>query len=193
MTINNGRTQPAKLEIGCGQRPMPGYVHNDVNPFPGVDIVGSPWEIDLADESLDEVIALAVIEHLTYGQVDSCFANVYRMLRPGGTFYLDVPDIPVWCQYVCDHFAGRPTPFPLEHLLSTLYGWQRWPGDEHKSGWFLENLAAALVRAGFREHRFGVEHFTSHGLVRNRMSNPKDAHIYVVAVKDHPPAPPAGA
>ena len=58
-----------KLEIGCGQRPSPGYIHNDVNAFEGVDIVGMPWEIDFAENSLDEVLALGVIEHLTYGQV----------------------------------------------------------------------------------------------------------------------------
>jgi predicted SAM-dependent methyltransferase len=183
MMTDEVQTDLRRLEIGCGQRPTPGYLHNDVNAFPGVDIVGDPWDIDLPDGSLDEVIALAVIEHLTYAQVDRCFANVHRMLRPGGVFFLDVPDIPVWCQYVCDHFAGRPTPFGLDHLLSTLYGWQRWPGDEHKSGWFLENLTAALVRAGFRKHRFGADQFIAHGLVRNRMRKPADAHIYVVATK----------
>jgi predicted SAM-dependent methyltransferase len=174
----------AKLEIGCGERPTPGYVHNDINPFDGVELVCNPWEIDLAANSLEEALALGVIEHLTYWQVEQTIINVHRMLRPGGEFYFDVPDLPVWCAYAVDHFNGRPAPFSIEHILSTLYGWQRWPGDEHKSGWYQEKLVATLALAGFQTARFGVDHFRARGFERNRMKNPDDAHIYCVAVKD---------
>jgi predicted SAM-dependent methyltransferase len=172
-----------KVELGCGERPSDGYIHNDINDFPGIDIVGNPWEIDLPADSLDEVLALGVIEHLTYAQVGFCFGNVRRMLRLGGTFYFDVPDIPVWCRYVVDHFAGREIPFSIEHVFSTLYGWQRWPGDEHKSGWWDARLRAALSEAGFKDCMFGVEHFLEKGIRRNRMARPADAHIYCVATK----------
>ena len=173
-----------KLEIGCGERPTPGYIHNDINAFPDVELVCNPWEIDLDGESLDEALALGVVEHLTYEQAEMTVTNVQRMLRRGGCFYFDVPDLPVWCGYAADYFKGRPTPFSIEHILSTLYGWQRWPGDEHKSGWYKENLVQMLERARFRSVKFGVEIFRKHGIERNRMNNPADAHLYCVAVKD---------
>jgi predicted SAM-dependent methyltransferase len=173
-----------KLEIGCGQRPTPGYIHNDLNAFDGVDIVGSPWEIDLPASSLDEVLALGVIEHFTYGQVYDAFTNVHRMLAPEGIFLFDVPDIPVWCGYVADHFAGRSIPFTIEHVFSTLYGWPRWPGDEHKSGWWQEKLEEELHRAEFHELSFGVEVLLDQGHMRNRFLRPHDAHIYCRAVKN---------
>jgi len=91
-----------KLEIGCGQRPTPGYIHNDLNSFEGVDIVSNPWEIDLPPGTLSEVLALGVIEHLTYGQVELTFQKINQILQPGGEFVFDVPDIPVWCQYVVE-------------------------------------------------------------------------------------------
>jgi hypothetical protein len=172
-----------KLELGCGQRPTPGYIHNDLNAFEGVDIVASPWEIDLADGSLDEVLALGLVEHLTYGQVRQTFQNVHRMLADGGSFFFDVPDIPVWCRYVVDHFEGRPTPFTLEHLFSTLYGWQRWPGDEHKSGWWPARLEEELRLCGFGDLAFGVQLFLDKGLMRNRFLRPHDAHIYCRATR----------
>jgi predicted SAM-dependent methyltransferase len=170
-----------KLEIGCGQRPTPGYIHNDLNAFEGVDIIGNPWEIDLPDGSLDEVVALAIIEHLTFEQVHRTFVNVKRMLRPRGVFLFDVPDIPVWCGYMVDHFNGKPIPCTIEHVMSTLYGWQRWPGDEHKSGWYRETLGAALQRAGFGEYSYGLDPFLSRGLQRNRMTRDWDAHLYCEA------------
>jgi predicted SAM-dependent methyltransferase len=172
-----------KLEIGCGKRPTPGYIHNDLNAFEGVDIVGGPWEIDLADGSLDEVVALGVMEHLTYEQFTAALINVRRMLSKDGVFLFDVPDIPVWCRYVVDHFDGKETPVTLEHALATLYGWQRWPGDEHKSGWYKENLTSAIKAAGFEVFDYDVKHFLDRGLERNRMHRDWDAHLYVMATK----------
>jgi predicted SAM-dependent methyltransferase len=176
-------TAPVKLEFGSGHRPSPGYLHNDVNDFDGIDIVGNPWEIDLSDATVTEVLALGVVEHFTYEQARATFRNVHRMLVPGGEFVFDVPDIAAWCRYVADHFAGRETPFPLEHLLATVYGWQRWPGDEHKSGWYDELLEKELEAAGFTTHTYGVEQFLERGLSRNRMHRPADAHIYCIARK----------
>ncbi|WP_298967615.1 methyltransferase domain-containing protein [uncultured Methylobacterium sp.] len=167
-----------KLEFGCGHRPTPGYIANDINPFEGVEIVGNPWEISLPDGSLDEIIALGLMEHLTNEQFDRTLANAYRLLASGGTFLFDVPDIPVWCGYIVDHFAGKPIPFTIEHCFNTLYGWQRWPGDEHKSGWYREKLEAALLRNGFTTFDYNVEYFISRGLTRNRMTRPHDAHLY---------------
>jgi predicted SAM-dependent methyltransferase len=173
----------SKLEIGSGQRPAPGYIHNDINPFDGVDLVCHPWEIALASESIDEVLALGVIEHLTYAQVNKTLANVHRMLRHGGEFRFDVPDLPTWCRYAVDHFDGKTTPFTIEHILATLYGWQRWPGDEHKSGWYHQKLAGALEQAGFGPTHYGVELFRERGIDRNRMSDSNNAHIYCVTSK----------
>ena len=173
-----------KLELGCGHRPTPGYIHNDVNAFDGIDIVAAPWEITFPDNAFEEVLALGVIEHLTYAQVTQTFANVHRMLAPGGAFLFDVPDIPIWCGYVADHFAGRPVPFTVDHLFGTLYGWQRWPGDEHKSGWWQARLEEELRRCGFRDLAFGVQLFLDKGLSRNRFARPHDAHIYCRAAKD---------
>jgi hypothetical protein len=97
---------------------------------------------------------LGVVEHLTYGQVTDTFKNVHRMLEPGGAFYFDVPDVPVWCRYVVDHFEGREIPFTIDHVFATLYGWQRWPGDEHKSGWWRTRLEEELRNCGFLDLKF---------------------------------------
>ena len=179
----DGAERLVRLELGSGQRPSPGYLHNDRNAFPGIDLVCNPWEIDLEPGSLVEVLALGVVEHLSYDEARLTFAKIHSLLAPGGEFLFDVPDIPVWCKYVHDWSEGRETPFPIEHLLATLYGWQRWPGDEHRSGWYQELVAREIADAGFTGLEHGVEIFTGRGIVRNRMSRPADAHIYCRATK----------
>ena len=169
-----------KLELASGQRPTVGYVHNDLNAFDGIDIVSPAWEIDLPDNWFDEVIAVAFVEHLRYEQATQTFANVRRLLKPGGSFVFDVPNLSEWCKY----FNDPDAPFDREYVLRTLYGWQRWPGDEHKSGWTEELLHLYLTDAGFShvEIQQVPTEWLKRDIYRFRFTRPKDdAHFYVLA------------
>jgi len=172
-----------KLEIGSGKTPTEGYLHNDINNFDGIDYVCDPWDIPLPANSLDEIIALGVMEHFRYLDFKKVLDKCFNLLKPSGVFVFDVPDLVVWCKYLVDIQLGEKCPFDEDHVLSTLYGWQRWPGDEHKSGWTKNRLETALITCGYSSIEFGVEQFTSRGLVRRRMGRPEDAHFYCAALK----------
>lgn len=176
-----------KLELGCGDRPTEGYLHQDVTAQPGValDFLCPPWEIDLPAASLTEVIALGVMEHLRFADVRRTLGHLRTLLAPGGVFLFDVPDMAVWSEYLFNVTHGRSAenPFSDEHVWSTVYGWQRWPGDEHKSGWTRESLTSEVEAAGFRARVAGPEVFTSRGLHRNRFGRPADAHVYMEATR----------
>ena len=137
-----------KLEIGSGEKPTSGYLHQDVYEVPGIklDFVSNPWQIDLKEESISEVIAIGVIEHLRFDEFDKTIKHVFNLLKPGGEFLFDVPDMKIWSEYLYNltHGMSEKNPFPDKHIWSTVYGWQRWPGDEHKSGWIKENLIEKL-------------------------------------------------
>ena len=172
-----------KLELGAGpDRQTPGYLHNDVNPFAGIDYVGNAWELDLPDGSLSEVIAVSFMEHLTYAHVRDTLANVYRMLEPRGVFLFDVPNLAAWCRYFLE---GHPD-FDQAYCLRTLYGWQRWPGDEHISGWTPDLLEEYVMAAKFSQWTVGPEplDFVERDIYRYRFTRWKDdAHWFVQAVK----------
>lgn len=166
-----------RVEIGSGERPLPGFYHSDITKQPGVDLdfCGPAWEIPVDDSAALEVVALGVIEHLTYTQAAWTFRNVRRILKDGGSFLFDVPDIEQWCRYLAH---PETSPFDQEHVLRTLYGWQRWSGDEHKSGWTLQLVSDFLIEAGFEELDLGVDQFLERGFDRRRMHRPEDAHLY---------------
>ncbi len=172
-----------KLELGAGHRPTRGYEHNDLHPFDHIEHPGVPWLIDLPDRSLEEVLALAFIEHLTYSQAMDTFRNVHRMLHHAGLFFFDVPEYPIWCQYYLDNLNNRSCPLPQEHVLKTLFGWQRWPGDEHKWGWDRKSLTAALTEVGFNVVSLDDVQPFAERAYRNRFHNSADAHLYVIATK----------
>jgi predicted SAM-dependent methyltransferase len=108
------------------------------------------------------------------------FRNVHRMLDLGGRFLFDVPDYPVWCRYYLDMLEGREIPVTEEHVRKTLFGWQRWPGDEHKWGWDVQTLHDALLDCGFLDVSWSVEPFRLR-TYRRRFDRPEDAHLYVTA------------
>ena len=128
-----------KLELGSGEKPTLGYLHQDIINHPAVklDFICNPWEIQLPENTLSEVLALAVMEHLRFKEFKKTLRHIYKILKKGGGFLFDVPDMKVWSEYLYNltHGMQHKNPFPTKHIWATFYGWQRWPGDEHKCGW----------------------------------------------------------
>lgn len=89
-----------KINIGCGGRPIEGYINIDMdsldelktrypdNKFPkGIQIYN--WDIfnlPIEDETLDEVLCDGLIEHLSFEQESKFFNEVKRVLKQGGKF-----------------------------------------------------------------------------------------------------------
>ena len=54
--------------------------------------VGSAIELPFPDESFDAVVSWEVLEHIPYGTENKMFSEIYRVLMPGGTFYMSTPN-----------------------------------------------------------------------------------------------------
>ncbi|MCP4642290.1 MAG: methyltransferase domain-containing protein [bacterium] len=80
-----------KLNLGCGDDILDGYVNLDVVARPGVDVVHSmndlPWP--LPDSQFDEVRCIDILEHLpdTLGVM----SEMWRVCKPGARVFLRVP------------------------------------------------------------------------------------------------------
>ena len=73
----------AKLDLGGGGNPQPGFINMDYRDIPGkVDIVHDltmfPWPI--ADETFDVIVASHLIEHLPHAPVDPRITGLAKML-----------------------------------------------------------------------------------------------------------------
>jgi SAM-dependent methyltransferase len=84
-----------KLNLGCGQNRLEGYVNADREPVVEPDVVMDmeefPWPFD--DDSVDEVVAHHVLEHV--GATTEIFIGVmqelYRVCRGGAQIRVAVP------------------------------------------------------------------------------------------------------
>lgn len=88
------------LDAGCGE----GVLVDEY--AAGLDIVGvdanyaservregSVTALPFADASFDRALCLDVLEHLTYEEQPRAFAELHRVLRPGGELFVSVPNL----------------------------------------------------------------------------------------------------
>jgi SAM-dependent methyltransferase len=90
------------LDIGCGShRDSRATAGMDFYPYPGVtivhDVTNLPWPVP--DASFEGAVSHQLIEHLPHkvsvagnDVFFEFFDEVWRILKPGGTFSFDVPD-----------------------------------------------------------------------------------------------------
>jgi SAM-dependent methyltransferase len=64
-------------------------INMDISPGSDVNIVSDAHQLPFDDNSIDSVVMQAVIEHLTEPNV--AISEVFRVLKPGGVFYVEVP------------------------------------------------------------------------------------------------------
>lgn len=82
------------LEVGAYGKPsysrfFTNKVGLDVREGPGVDVVGSVYELPFEDHSFETVLCMVVMEHLEYP--DKAIAEMKRVLKPGGKIIISVP------------------------------------------------------------------------------------------------------
>lgn len=154
------------LNIGCGNSRFPNCINMDVadNKYTFVDIVGSVLDIPFPDERFKGVIFSHVFEHLYQSEHNRALIEIRRVLKIGGSLYLECPDLMLACKYFNENFQGL-----RDYWYQCLYGRNLYGSDQHKSGVTEEYLTDLLFSHGFGHLKWS-----------NRI---KDANLCVIAEK----------
>lgn len=141
-----------KLHIG-GRVRTPGWEVIDANPGPDVDHVGNAADLSRFETAtFADVYASHVLEHFDYK--DDLIATLRewrRVLVPGGTLHLSVPDLDILARLFCER----------EHLskqdrflvMRMIFGGHVDRYDYHLVGLNDEFLSGYLTTAGFTDIR----------------------------------------
>ena len=82
-----------KVEIGAGKKPHPNYdIHLDLLPLPDIEVISRVDRLPFRTASLDGLRANHVLEHQSYELLEPTVAEWARVLRPGASLDIGVPD-----------------------------------------------------------------------------------------------------
>ena len=142
------------VEVGPGTSPREGYVHCDIRPKKHVEYICNAWAIPFERESVPQIYARHILEHLTLNQAKRTLAHWFCVLEVGGMIDINVPDLEKHIQQLSKQgdspYLERKVSNE-EHAMAGLYGWQDNDYDVHKWGYTFRTLSQLLSELGYSD------------------------------------------
>ena len=149
-----------KLNLGCGDKILPGYVNVDVAPARAgqkPDVICDLHRLEpFEDGSADEILAVHVVEHFWRWEVVDVLREWVRVLKPRAPMILECPNL----QSACEQFLRDPDMFSGpgqegQRTMWVFYGDPRWrdPLMVHRWGYTPGSLAKVMIQAGLTRVR----------------------------------------
>lgn len=154
-----------KLNLGCGSKlykSLEGWINVDIEDKKNIPEDVEYYKCDITDMTelfpvnyADEIHAYHVVEHFYKEDIVEILKEWYRILKPGGTIHIEMPDVlKSAMNLVFGMFHGD------QNLINRM-GVQGFYGDIergneysfHKWGWTVSSFAPLLEAAGFKDIR----------------------------------------
>lgn len=147
-----------KLNLGSGNVRIPGFINVDLYDDTA-DIQASIKEVPLPDESVSEIVAYQVIEHIHYAESEAVLREMYRLLEPGGTAIIETPDIDVVCKKILEegltdkwihNLVGQ---YHRPHDKERYRDWYHNAASIHRNPWNFKRMKDMAEAMGFTIER----------------------------------------
>lgn len=141
---------PLKLNLGCAKDIKDGYVNIDAFPFDDRVVKMDITNLDYPDNSVDEIYAKDVIEHIPFFVSLNCIQKWYKCLKPDGRLYIQTTNF----TKIMDAFNCGV--WNIAHLNYMLFSGVNWIGansqeyDFHKSVYTKDFLLHQLNKFGYK-------------------------------------------
>lgn len=136
-----------KINLGSGGKPQDGYVNVDSESRTGVDVVADAgcYLAGLHDSSVEEVLSVHMIEHLTPAQWHDLIRQIERVLVRGGRVIIECPDM----KRVCECFASDTLGLRATWWHHCIYG-DPANGGAHRQAFWMQRLRDDIEATGLR-------------------------------------------
>lgn len=169
-----------KYNLGGGPKKIEGFLNVDALPWDGVtDVVWDLTEVPygFVKESVDELVAVEVLEHISFRHTEKVLSEWYRILKMGGKLTIQVPNIGEMMEdyvngLICDcvpHKVVKEEDFKADlwcekckgkakvntnRWLFAFTGAQKHDWDIHQNIFTKEILEEKLKKVGFSKVEF---------------------------------------
>jgi SAM-dependent methyltransferase len=145
-----GEPAVKRLNWGC-EHPEPGWINVDVKSGPGIDISCDIREgIPLDDGSIDYIVSVHALPEIPYPDLVPAMAELRRILKPGGTLRLALPDL---AKSILAYQSGNQDHFLIPNEDARTLGgkfvtYLTWYGYS-RSLFTTDSIEELLFKAGF--------------------------------------------
>ena len=149
-----------RLHLGGTER-KDGWLNMNAIPADNVDLVGDIKNLEFLEENtFQEIYASHILEHINQKDALATLKGINRILKPGGVFYISVPDLDTLCQLFIHPQLDVNAKY---HVMRMMFGGQVNEFDFHYFGWNFEILGHFLKDSGFTN----VNKVVSHGIFKD--------------------------
>jgi predicted SAM-dependent methyltransferase len=164
---------PIKLHLGCGSNSLEGYLNIDIEDWSGIcDMITSCTNLSMfSDNSVERIFNHALLEHVPPWDTHKALREWYRVLKPGGTIQIEVPDIErIFEDWLLKGVLGE------NEAIDNIFGGNKKPNkaykaQHHLTGFTFKRLTGMMGQVGF-EAFVRTEHPTYHHILVLHASKP---------------------
>lgn len=137
---------PEYLNIGSSDMKRKGCLNVDINwdLLKKIDVAGDMMALPFKNNVFKGVLASQVFEHVAVWGHEACIRECWRVLKPNGRLFIEVPDFDMLVKNYSENFLGQKKKW-MEHM----FGRQAYKGDEHRWGITEDYLTELLFELGF--------------------------------------------
>ena len=136
--------------ISRGRYKKSEWINLDFNPRGQIEVCADMAYLPFDADSFDEIHLVHVFEHIRRPLQLPVLREMYRVLEPGGTLFIEVPDFKSTIQLLIKGWS-KPDDENYQQLAhnmtASLYGKQRYDGDQHCWAFTVESMHEMLVGA----------------------------------------------
>lgn len=152
------KTSSAMLNMGCGGNTKPNFCNLDYDWRPGVDVV---WDVTrglpFPDRHCGGIFTEHMIEHISFLDARALLRDCLRIMSPGATMRIVVPDGEIYLSEYAKHLRGEPTSIPyaerdrkINDRATPIYSINSIFRDHgHLFIWDAETMGVEMEAAGF--------------------------------------------
>ena len=156
-------TEVSGLQLGSGFVSIPGFWNIDSDYFLNPDIVAGVEKIKLADNAVQTLYCVHILEHVDRTKKMQILREWFRVLKPGGSLYVAVPDFEALAKFYLsciEQYDIEKNRAIADRIMRVVHGGQAHKADKHNYGYSFSTLSSFLTMAGFTH----VEKFDTYHL-----------------------------
>ena len=141
-----------KLNIGCswpkGKYKLEEWINLDIIANERVNVQGSALKLPFETGSIEEIHCVHLLEHLTRDKYPLVIREMHRVLKEGGSCYVETPDFMGTVDKLYNSFKNQDT--EAIHIWTTsTYGKSERVGMSHHWGFYEGLLRREMRHQGF--------------------------------------------